>query len=111
MHSFGIKILAIFFCGAGGIFGEFIRALFRGRASEWFPDRRGFLIVIAVSNVVVVACLLLLWRRSATEAPLRSIGRPLEILVRGLPVTNRVGFLLLSTAWIIGLILGIVFSV
>jgi hypothetical protein len=111
MHSLGIKILAIFYCGAGGIFGEFIRAVLRGRASEWFTDRRGFLIGIAVSNVIAISCLVLLRRRSVVEAPMQSIGRPFEIVVRGLPVTNRVAFLLFSIAWVIGLILGIVFSI
>jgi len=41
---------------------------------------------------------------------MQKIDRPLLILVHGLPVTNRVAFLLFTVSYIIGFVVGILFA-
>jgi len=109
MHSLGIKVLVVFYLCAGGFIGESIRRILQGRRSDIF-DYPWFLWTVFGVNAVAITCLVLLRRRAAVEPPMQKLERPLLILVRGLPVTNRVAFLLFTVSYIIGFVVGILFA-
>ena len=109
MHSLGIKLLVIFYLSAGGFIGESVRRILQDRRSELFRYPWYLWAVIGV-NIVAVSCLVLLRRRAVVESPLKKIEHPLRILVHGFPVTNRVAFLLFTTSYILGLVVGILFA-
>jgi hypothetical protein len=66
--------------------------------------------VMAIGNLVGIPGLVLLFRRRAEEPRLKSFGRPLQILMHGLPVTGRVAFMLFAGTWTLGVVLGILLS-
>ena len=109
MRSLGIKLLVVFHLCAGGFIGESVRRILQDRNSELFRYPWYLWTVIGV-NVVALSCLVLLRRRAVVEPPLQKIEHPLRILVHGLPVTNRVAFLLFTTSYIVGLVVGILFA-
>jgi hypothetical protein len=105
MHSLGIKLLAVFYFCAGGFIGELVRRIYQNRSSEFF-GHHGYLWTVIGFNVVALIFLALLLRRALTEPPLQKIEKP----ARGLPTTNRVAFLLFTTSYGIGLLVGLLFT-
>ena len=109
MHSLGIKLLVVFYLCAGGFIGESVRRILQNRKSELFRDPWYLWTVLGV-NVVALSCLVLLRHRAVVEQPLQKVEHPLRILVHGLPVNYRVAFLLFTTSYILGLVVGILFA-
>jgi hypothetical protein len=57
-----------------------------------------------------LSALVVFFRRRASEPPLESFVHPLEVVIRGLPASNRVAFVLFALAWLVGVILGMSLS-
>jgi len=110
LHNIGIKLLALFYFGAGASIGEPVRHFFQGRGRNSFGNPTYFFVSIG-ANLVAIGCLVFVRRRAVAESPMRQITSPLVMLVRGLPVTNRVAFLLCTTTYIIGLVIGFIFAI
>lgn len=109
MHTLGIKLLAIFYFAAGAFIGESLSRIFHDRGSELSVHHAYVWMVLGV-NIVAITCLILIGRRMFRETPLERIEPSLRTLVRGLPVTNRVAFLLFTTCYVIGLGVGLFFA-
>ena len=105
----GISLLTLLYFTAGGFVGEWMRLCFQGRRGELFENI--WLLSFAVAlNVAAIGCLVLLRRRAKREPGLQMIERPWEVLVRGFPLTNRVAFLLFTSAYAIGLFVALLFA-
>ena len=106
LQNLGIRLLTVSYCCIGGLLGEFIRAAIRSRPADWSHDRLDLLAFALLGNFLGLSALIVFFRRRAAEPPLESIVHPLEVVIRGLPASNRVAFVLFTLAWLVGVILG-----
>lgn len=111
MHKLGISVLTVLYFGVGGLFGEFLRALFLGRVADQYQDSRSLVVVMVIGNLIGIPCLILLFKQRNREPRLETFDRSSHRLVYGLPVTGRIALLLFATAWVLGFVVSIVFAV
>jgi len=111
MQNLGIKLVAVSYCCTGALLGQFIRAAFLGRHSDWLPQRMDLLAFAMLSNFIALSCLAVVFRRRAVEPPIDGLSRPFEVLLGDSPANNRVAFLIFSVAWLMGVLLGMSFSI
>jgi len=107
MHNVGSTVLALLFFGAGGCLGEAVRRVWQDRVQELF-EPAWFFWAIIIANGIAIASLVLLRRQARREAPLERIEHPLRLLVHGLPLTERIALLLLSSCYVIGICVGVI---
>lgn len=112
MHKIGISILALLYFGAGAAIGSMVFDLAHGRSDQVLHDY-ATLAFAAIANLVLLPCLILLWRQrhgdphiTAESAELRAS----RLILRGLPVNAHIAFLLFSSGWVIGFLVPIVFG-
>src|SRR5687767_13102560 len=107
MQHAGILILSLLFLGAGGMLGsacaELLHGHFRCVFSDAIPPIPFWFTMIA--NPLCWLCIWLLRRRLKRQAPLQAGDNRLRfgiLAVRGLPVTDRIGFLAFTILWTFG---------
>ena len=111
MRKLGISILAVCYFGAGSSIGSILFDLWHGRGDQVF-HAYGILAFTALANLVLLPCLLFIWRQRNAEPDARQSAemRPSSLLLPELPFNNRIAFLLFSVAWVIGFLVPIVFG-
>ena len=102
MHGIGILLLTVLYLGAGGTLGSALFDFTHGRGSEVL-HQRGILAFTVVANLALLPCLYGLWRRRLPSQTLAA--RKLQLYS-----INRIGFLLFTAAWTIGLIAALLFG-
>jgi hypothetical protein len=111
IRTLGISILALLYCGAGGGVGGILFDLAHGRTDD--AQRLGPLVFTCVANLLLLPCLLLLWRQRRAEPAITTDSKELRmtrLFLHGLPVNRRIAFALFATAWFVGFLLPIVFG-
>jgi hypothetical protein len=112
MHNIGILIVGILYFAAGGMLGSALFEWWHGRITEFMREPGPFWFTI-VANLLGLPCLYLLWRKRNTVMPIQSGNSRLRffaLALHGLPVNQRIAFLLGSVLWVIGFVVALVFS-
>lgn len=110
MIGAGILILAALFFGAGSMLGVALNELVRGNLSDFTSEPAPMWFTL-VANPLCWLCIWLLWRKASRAAPLHRTDSRLKfmrIALRGLPVTDRIGFLAFTVLWILGFLFGLI---
>lgn len=111
IRTLGISILALLYCGAGGGIGGILFDLTHGRTDEAL--RLGPLWFTVIANLLLLPCLLVLWRQRHAEPAITTRSQELRLtrlLLRGFPVNGRIAFALFAACWLIGLLLPVIFG-
>jgi hypothetical protein len=111
LQNLGIRLLTVSYCCIGALLGQFIRGALPGRPTDWSQDRLDLLAFALLGNFLGLYAMVEFFRRRAAEPPLESFVHPLEVIIRGLPASNRVAFILFTLAWLVGIILGMALTV
>ena len=106
LQTLGIRLLTVSYCCIGALLGQFLRGALLSRPTDWSQDRLDLLAIAVLGNFLGLSALIVCFRRRAAEPPLESIVHPVEVILRGLPASNRVAFVLFTVAWLAGVILG-----
>ena len=110
LQNLGIRLLTVSYCCIGALLGQFIRAALRSRPADWSQDRLDLLAFALLGNFLGLSALVVFFRRRSAEPPLESLVHPLEVIIRGLPASNRVAFVLFTLSWLVGVVLGMSFA-
>ena len=106
LQNLGIRLLTVSYCCIGALLGKFIGGALLSRSIDWSQDRVDLLAFALLGNFLGLSALIVFFRRRSAEPPMESFVHPLEVLIRGLPASNRVAFVLFTLAWLAGVILG-----
>ncbi len=109
---FGYKLVALFYLGFGMFLGGLIHLTADGKLVEYVKEHPIGTAMIVLSNVIGLKCLKAL-KFKADDLPELLPEHMKQIKwyqLGGLPITDRVAFLLWFVAHVIGLVLGIVFG-
>ena len=109
MHHVGILILSLLFFAAGSMLGSGLFELLHGTFARWASERVPFWFTIG-ANPVCWLCIWLLWRKAKRLTPMRAGDSRLkftQLVVRGLPITDRVAFLAFTILWTLGFLFGL----
>src|SRR6266516_627239 len=112
MYKIGIPILILLYFGAGASVGSIVFDLAHGR-SDQVLHAYATLAFAGIANVLLLPCLLLLWRQRHTDPNVTAGSAELRVsrlVLHGLPITVRIAFLLFACGWGIGFFVPIVFG-
>ena len=110
MQNLGIRLLVMSYCCMGCALGQLARLLLVVRTHERLHEAFDLFPFIVLANFLGVSGLVLFFRRGIAEPAIGTVTKPVEILWRGGAANNRMAFFLCTTAWVIGLLLGEIFS-
>jgi hypothetical protein len=110
MHKIGILVLSLFFLSAGAMLGDNLLDLLHGKLARILKEP-GLLWFSLIANPVCWLCIWLLWRKARQSDPMQFGDSRLtfsRLVLRGLPLTDRLAFLTFSITWVLGFLLGFV---